>query len=234
MITSLSVLLRITGIVVLISTTMNVHAERLYRFEDADGNMLLTNQVNANKQPKQASNRQYKKLVKVTWYPDTNVHSYTNWGDGEGAVKPSASKNRHAFDAFIHEAANRHGLDFGLVKAVIHTESGFDPWAKSGPGAQGLMQLMPATAAQWRVQNVWDPRENIEAGSKHLRHLMKRYNSLELALAAYNAGPGNVDRYNGIPPFPETQDYVKRVISRYKNLYQQPAIVAQANINAER
>lgn len=194
-------------------------AEKLYRFQDAHGNMLLTNEVTAEKKPKQASNRQYKTLVKVTWYPDTNVHAYGNWGSQEADIKPSASKNRHAFDEHIRSAAQRYQLDFGLIKAVVHTESGFDPRAKSGPGAQGLMQLMPATAAQYKLQNVWDPRENIITGSRHLRYLLDRYGRLDLALAAYNAGPGNVDKYQGIPPFPETQDYVRRVMSRYQNLY---------------
>ena len=199
-----------------------VQAEKLYRFQDANGNMLLTNQVAAGgKKPLQAADKRYQKLVKVTWYADTNVHRYGNWGTDETSVRPSASKNKHAFDAVIAAAAAKHNLDFGLVKAVIHTESGFNPNARSGPGAQGLMQLMPATADQYRVANVWDPEQNIEAGSKHLRYLLNRYKDVKIALAAYNAGQGNVDRYGGIPPFSETKDYVARVMSRYQRLYAQ-------------
>lgn len=193
-------------------------AGNLYKFQDKDGNVLLTNQVDSNRKPLR-DGKQYRKLVKVTWYADTNVHKYGNWGSSEASVKPSMSRNRNAFDELIRAAAVRHNLDFGLVKAVIHTESGFDPRARSGPGAQGLMQLMPATAARYRVQDVWDPAQNIEAGSRHLRHLLNRYNDLSLALAAYNAGEGNVKKYGGIPPFAETRDYVERVTGRFNRLY---------------
>ncbi len=194
-------------------------AGQLYRFQDADGNVLLTNQVDSHRKPLHRDRQQYSRLVKVTWYADTNVHSYRNWGKTEMAVKASASKNRNAFDDSIRLAAQRYELDFGLIKAVIHTESGFDPQARSGPGAQGLMQLMPATAKRYNVSNAWDPAQNINAGAKHLRYLMKRYGDLSLALAAYNAGEGNVDKYGGIPPFAETQDYVARVTGRYTRLY---------------
>ena len=133
---------------------------------------------------------------------------------------PSFSKNRDAFDHLIRKVADREGVDRGLVKAVIHTESGFNPSALSKPGAQGLMQLMPATAQRYAVRNVFDPADNIDGGVRHLRYLLKRYeNDLTLALAAYNAGEKNVERYDGVPPFPETQDYVKRVLSRYEKLY---------------
>lgn len=194
-------------------------ADKLYRFQDAEGNVLLTNRVDGNRKPLNGDRHQYRKLVKVTWYADTNVHRYGNWGGSEAAVKQSASRNRNAYDDMIRAAAGRHNLDFGLVKAVIHTESGFDPDARSGPGAQGLMQLMPATARRYRVADVWDPAQNIEAGSRHLRYLLNRYGEVPLALAAYNAGEGNVDKYGGIPPFPETRDYVQRVNSRFSRLY---------------
>ena len=194
-------------------------AGQLYRFQDADGNVLLTNQVDKQRKPLRQDRQQYRRLVKVTWYPDTNVHSYRNWGKTEMSVKASASKNRNAFDDSIRLAAQQYDIDFGLIKAVIHTESGFDPNARSGPGAQGLMQLMPATAKRYRVTDAWDPAQNINAGAKHLRYLLKRYGDLSLALAAYNAGEGNVDKYGGIPPFTETQDYVERVTGRYKRLY---------------
>ncbi len=195
-------------------------AGKLYRFQDAAGNVLLTNQVDASRRPLNGDGHQYRKLVKVTWYADTNVHRYGNWGRGEASVKQSASRNRNAYDDMIRQAASRYNLDFGLVKAVIHTESGFDPNALSAPGAQGLMQLMPATAQRYRVGNVWDPAQNIEAGSRHLRYLLNRYGEdLPRALAAYNAGERNVDKYGGIPPFPETRDYVQRVSGRYSHLY---------------
>lgn len=203
----------------LLIASSGASAGELYRFQDADGNVLLTNQVDKQRKPLRQDRQQYRRLVKVTWYPDTNVHSYRNWGKTEMSVKASASKNRNAFDDSIRLAAQQYDLDFGLIKAVIHTESGFDPNARSGPGAQGLMQLMPATAKRYRVTDAWDPVQNINAGAKHLRYLLKRYGDLSLALAAYNAGEGNVDKYGGIPPFTETQDYVERVTGRYKRLY---------------
>lgn len=208
----------LTGLLVL-SGLPSAQAGKLYRFQDAEGNMLLTNQVDGNRKPLHGDNQQYRKLVKVTWYADTNVHRYRNWGGSEAAVKQSANRNRNAYDEMIRAAAGRYNLDFGLVKAVIHTESGFDPNARSLPGAQGLMQLMPATARRYRVTDAWDPAQNIEAGSRHLRYLLNRYGELPLALAAYNAGEGNVDKYGGIPPFPETQDYVQRVSGRLNRLY---------------
>ena len=208
-----------SGFSLLLLACQGLSAGQLYRFQDADGNVLLTNQVDKQRKPLRQDRKQYHRLVKVTWYPDTNVHSYRNWGKTEVAVKASASKNRNAFDDTIRLAAQQYELDFGLIKAVIHTESGFDPKARSDPGAQGLMQLMPATAKRYRVTDAWDPAQNINAGAKHLRYLLKRYGDLSLALAAYNAGEGNVDKYGGIPPFAETQDYVERVTGRYTRLY---------------
>lgn len=195
-------------------------AGTIYKFRDANGNILFTNVVSPQNKPKGEDFYRYTRLEKVTWYKDTNVHRYSNWGADEASVRPSFSKNRNAFDDIILSAATTFGIDRGLVKAVIHTESGFNPQAISKPGAQGLMQLMPATAAQYDVGNAFDPAENIHAGTRHLSYLIKRYNNnLELALAAYNAGEGNVKKYNGIPPFAETQDYVQRVMSRYNKLY---------------
>jgi len=200
-------------------TAFQAEAGNVYKFKDADGNILFTNVVDGRQRPRGDDFRQYSQLEKVTWYADTNVHKYSNWGDSEAAVRPSFSKMRNAFDSIIQEAASAYGVDHGLVKAVIHTESGFNPKAKSPPGARGLMQLMPATAKRFDVADSYDPRQNIHGGTKYLSYLLDRFQNLELALAAYNAGEGNVDKYKGIPPFAETQDYVRRVISRYRKLY---------------
>lgn len=195
-------------------------AGKVYTFRDPSGRVLFTNVVTGGMQPAGDKFRHYSTLEKVTFYKDTNVHRYRNWGADESAVLPSFSKNRDAFDHLIRKVADREGVDRGLVKAVIHTESGFNPSALSKPGAQGLMQLMPATAQRYAVRNVFDPAANIDGGVRHLRYLLKRYkNDVTLALAAYNAGEKNVERYEGVPPFPETQDYVKRVMSRYEKLY---------------
>lgn len=123
------------------------------------------------------------------------------------------------FAKIIDSVAREQQLDQALIRAVIHAESAFNPGAISAKGATGLMQLMPATAAKLAVQNAQEPEQNIRAGSQYLAQLLADFNGdLSLALAAYNAGPGAVKRYNGIPPFAETQAYVERVqilLARY-------------------
>ena len=119
----------------------------------------------------------------------------------------------HAYDDLIQEASDTTRLDPELIRAVIQTESGFDPTAVSTAGAQGLMQLMPALAAELGVTDPFDPRQNIMAGSKYLAALLAyQGGNVSLALASYNAGPGAVARYGGIPPFEETQRYVKTIV----------------------
>ena len=120
-----------------------------------------------------------------------------------------------SIDDFVEEVAARYDLPKNLVMAVIAVESQFDPLARSHRGALGLMQLMPATAEILGVNDPFDPRENIEGGVRHLRALMDRFdNNLPLALAAYNAGAKAVIHHGGIPPYRETQQYVRRILRR--------------------
>jgi soluble lytic murein transglycosylase-like protein len=135
--------------------------------------------------------------------------------------KPVAEPNEAQVDAAVHRAATLNGLDPALVKSIILAESGFNQSALSPKGAIGLMQLMPETAEEMG----FDPNryeQNISAGSKYLSTLLHRYknhrNTVQLAIAAYNAGPGNVDRYHGVPPFRETRGYVKKVLAFHRQL----------------
>jgi soluble lytic murein transglycosylase-like protein len=130
----------------------------------------------------------------------------------EAGAPGAQLREKTSFDPIIEQASSDHGLSARLVKAVIQVESGFKPRARSPKGAMGLMQLMPATARQYKARNPYDPKSNIQAGARHLRTLLDEF-ELPLALAAYNAGEAAVRRFNGIPPYAETQAYVTRILS---------------------
>ncbi len=128
----------------------------------------------------------------------------------------AADSARRQIEQWVRQLAPRYGLDANLVMAIIATESSFNPQARSGKNAQGLMQLLPQTAARFGVSDVWDPVQNLHGGMAYLRWLLDRFDgNLQLALAAYNAGEGAVDDYMGIPPYPETRNYVRKIISIY-------------------
>ena len=132
-------------------------------------------------------------------------------GDNSGNVPES-------FEKMIETVSSRYQVDPALVKAVVQSESNFDASAVSAAGAQGLMQLMPETAQDLGVEDALDPMQNLEGGVRYLKQMLNQYDgNVSLALAAYNAGPGAVAQYEGIPPYEETQTYVNRVLEQYRS-----------------
>jgi soluble lytic murein transglycosylase-like protein len=133
-----------------------------------------------------------------------------------GQSRPALSTDRDGVEKLVREAADRHRVDPALIRAVIETESNWNPNAYSRKGAVGLMQLIPTTAQRFGANDVYNPQQNIDAGVRYLKTLLERYNgNLDLALAAYNAGEGAVDRAHGIPAFRETRNYVHKVQDAY-------------------
>lgn len=131
-------------------------------------------------------------------------------------VNTSANAPKSQILKMIDSIANKHGVDEKLVRALVKQESGFNPKATSHCGAMGLMQLMPATAKGLGVTDAYNPVQNVDGGVRYLKGMLQKYNgNVVLALAAYNAGPGAVDKYDGVPPFKETQNYVKSILANY-------------------
>jgi soluble lytic murein transglycosylase-like protein len=174
----------------------------VYVYERADGSKLIT-----DRKSKKAGLR-LKKSYKTEPYRSP-----------KGRDAPyRAQRIKSQYDALIVNTSLKYDLEPSFIKAIIHVESAFDKYALSHAGAMGLMQLMPATAANYQLnQNQFDANRNIEVGVQHLKDLMDRYdNDKKLSLAAYNAGAGAVSRYNGVPPYAETLDYIKKVMTLYR------------------
>ncbi|NOZ69222.1 MAG: lytic transglycosylase domain-containing protein [Deferribacteres bacterium] len=161
--------------------------------------------------------------AEIYTYTDKNgVIHLTNIPGGTGnAAKTHPAETAGSakrYDRIIREKSLKYNIEPSVIKAMISVESGWNPRAVSEKGALGLMQLMPSTARDMLINDPFDPEENIEGGVRYLRHLLNRFNGdLSLALAAYNAGPSRVEKSGGIPPIPETENYVIKVISRYKS-----------------
>jgi soluble lytic murein transglycosylase-like protein len=164
---------------------------QIYAWRDADGTLVLSSTARDGA---------------------TKTYAIPTATTGVRATRPVAPARARRFEPLIAEYAAAHDVRPDLVRAVIQAESAFNPGATSHKGAMGLMQLMPATAAELGVTDAYDPEQNIRGGVTYLRRLLDQYDgNEELALAAYNAGPGAVNRYDGIPPFRETRDYVARI-----------------------
>lgn len=158
---------------------------------------------------------QFQSLMSYAQKPDEDFQKILD----TSVNKTKNSTSRNEINELISKYADKNGLDEDFVKAVINQESGFNPNATSKCGAMGLMQLMPSTAQGLGVTNAYDAEQNIEGGTKYLKGLMDRFNNdKSLALAAYNAGPNAVKKYGGIPPYAETQNYVKSVLGKYDSL----------------
>jgi hypothetical protein len=182
---------RLLFAVVLAMVTPTVALAQIYTWRDDAGNLVMSDK------PKDGSVRSYAVVA-------------TN-----GAIRTTrrlVATRAVRYADLIDEHASRQSLSPDLVRAVIQAESGFNPRARSAKGAMGLMQLMPETAAEYGVVNAYDPEENIRAGTAYLASLIDRYDDQSLALAAYNAGPGAVDKYGRtIPPYRETRQYVAKI-----------------------
>ncbi len=164
-------------------------------------------------------NQDFQKILDANMSPEkTNTTPFANKIFSSELASSNNINNTNAdIDALIEQYSAKNGLDSAFVKAVIKQESGFQPKVTSSCGAMGLMQLMPATANSLGVKDAYDPEQNIAGGTKYLKGLLDRFGGdKSLALAAYNAGPNAVAKYNGIPPYKETQNYVKNIMSMYQ------------------
>lgn len=186
-------------------TSGQLHAQKTYVYKESDGTVWFT-----NVKPSSQDSTRYKLIEVKGRAPATN--------SCKGMNERRLGERAADYQKDISKYAGEFQIDAKLVMAVIRNESCFDKTAVSSAGAEGLMQLMPATAESLGVIDSFSPHQNIRGGTQYLAELIKRYNNnLSLALAAYNAGPGAVAKYDGVPPFTETQKYIKKVMKSYRS-----------------
>ena len=195
--------MRIAVILLTLCLSNEVVAD-IYKFTDNDGRVYYTDE------PRHSL---YTRIIK------TKAFRYSNSNQFTGKVHTYSGINKKRFADLIEQTANRYQVDAKLVHAVIQTESAYNSSAQSPAGAVGLMKLMPGTARRFGVTDRNDPDQNVDGGTRYLKHLINMFNpNLDLAVAAYNAGENAVIRYNNsIPPYPETQNYVKQVLALYNH-----------------
>jgi len=203
------VLLVLSGLLVFPS----ICRTEIYKYVDKDGVMHFTNvPVTPNYRKLPSSLPAYVPKQANFNYTYAYPRSYPN----RALLHPRNGIDQCAYDPHIRLACQRYGMDYNLVKAVIKAESAFDAQAVSPKGAKGLMQLMPGTSRDLGVLDPFDPYQNIDGGVRYLKDMLNRFNNdVILALAAYNAGPENVQKHGGVPPYDETQTYVQRVLDFY-------------------
>jgi soluble lytic murein transglycosylase-like protein len=198
---------------------LNAEAGPIYVFREPDGTVRFTDKP----PPSGVKTQIFTGRSTLSSFSRSRATSSPIYGAKVGRKKHKLFTEE--YDPIIRRAALFHGIDPYLVRAVIHAESAFNPKAVSPKGARGLMQLMPGTASDMGVKNPFNPVDNVWGGTRYLKELLAKFRgSTILALAAYNAGHANVDQYGGIPPFAETQGYVRRVLA----LQQQYRSVSQA------
>jgi len=204
-----------TFVVILLSLPCQAALADIYQYFDEQGVMHLTNvgATTGKKNVKLIPNKSANTSPQSE--PAARTASYSDATTPSGII--TSSNMPSSYLDIIHQACDKHGVDPALVHAIVKVESDFNPFALSNKGAMGLMQLMPQTAMDMNVKDSFNPNENIDGGVKYLRSLIDRYEgNLSLALAAYNSGETNVKKWGTIPPFRETQNYVKRVMKLYK------------------